>query len=67
MEPWASLDYTVAYWCGWLDCRYGEPRYFTYNRQLAEWDEPYDHLDYYRGHRACREARLRRAQLVKPA
>lgn len=62
MGTWEALDYTVAYWCGWLDSCYGEPRYFTDNRRLTEWPEPCDRLDYYRGHRACHEARLRKAQ-----
>ena len=58
-------DHTEAYWCGWLDSRYGKPACFTGNRQLAKWDAPSDRLDYYRGHRAGREARLRRTRLIE--
>ena len=58
-------DHTEAYWCGWLDSRYGKPACFTGNRQLSKWDAPSDRLDYYRGHRAGREARLRRTRLIE--
>ena len=46
-----------AYWCGWFDGRYGAIERFTENRRLVEWDEASGRLDYYRGHRAGREAR----------
>jgi ribosomal protein L37AE/L43A len=26
---WKSPDHTEAYWCGWLDGRYGDPEWFT--------------------------------------
>jgi ribosomal protein L37AE/L43A len=58
-------DHSEAYWCGWLDSRYGKPACFTGNRQLSKWDAPSDRLDYYRGHRAGREARLRRTRLIE--
>jgi len=58
-------DHTEAYWCGWLDSRYGKPACFTGNRQLSKWDAPSDRLDYYRGHRAGREARFRRTRLIE--
>ena len=58
-------DHSEAYWCGWLDSRYGKPACFTGNRQLAKWDAPSDRLDYYRGHRAGREARFRRTRLIE--
>ena len=48
-----------AYWCGWFDGRYGPTERFTENRRLAEWDAASSRLDYYRGHRAGREARHR--------
>jgi hypothetical protein len=46
-----------AYWCGWFDGRYGPAECFTENPRLAEWEEASSRLDYYRGHRAGREAR----------
>ena len=62
---WKPPDHTEAYWCGWLDSRYGKPACFTGNWRLAKWDDPSDRLDYYRGHRAGREARLRRTRLIE--
>ncbi len=62
---WKSPDHTEAYWCGWLDSRYGEPACFTENHRLAKWEDPSDRLDYYRGHRAGREARLRKGRLLE--
>jgi len=62
---WKPPDYTEAYCCGWLDSQYGKPACFTGNRQLAKWDAPSDRLDYYRGHRAGREARLQRTRLIE--
>ncbi len=62
---WKPPDHTEAYWCGWLDSRYGKPACFTGNWQLAKWDAPSDRLDNYRGHRAGREARLRRTRLIE--
>ena len=53
------LENSTAYRCGWIDGRYGEPGCFTHNPQLANWETPSDRLDYYRGHRAGREARRR--------
>jgi ribosomal protein L37AE/L43A len=61
---WKSPDHTEAYWCGWLDGRYGDPQWFTTNHRLAKW-EGSDRLDYYRGHRAGHDARLRKVGLVK--
>jgi ribosomal protein L37AE/L43A len=48
----------AAYWAGWLDGRYGANGSFVDNSNLARFEEPYDRLDYYRGHRAGREAGL---------
>ena len=62
---WKSPDHTEAYWCGWLDGRYCEPACFTDNQRLAKWDDPSDRLDYYRGHRAGRAARLQRGRLLE--
>ena len=28
---WKSPDHTEAYWCGWLDGRYGDPAWFASN------------------------------------
>jgi len=53
-----------AYWYGWQDGRYGEPRCFTDNHRLAELTVSSDRLDYYRGHRAGRQTRLRDEHLL---
>jgi len=47
-----------AYWCGWIDGRFGESGCFTENLNLARYSAPSDRLDYYRGHRAGSEAPL---------
>ncbi len=52
-----KLDKSVAYRRGWIDGRYGELVLFTENRRLAEWERASERLDYYRGHRAGKEAR----------
>ncbi|HEY6580270.1 MAG TPA: hypothetical protein VIZ60_03985 [Rubrobacter sp.] len=62
---WKSPEHTEAYWSGWLDGRYGDPKKFTHNRRLAKWDGAADRLDYYRGHRAGYEARLKKVTLVE--
>ena len=54
-----KLKESAAYRKGWIDGRHGEPGCFTENRQLAEWERASERLDYYRGHRAGREARRR--------
>ncbi len=54
-----------AYHCGWFDGRYGPTEPFTENRRLAEWDAPSGRLDYYRGHRAGREARSRSGDFLE--
>ena len=54
-----TQNQSEAYRCGWFDGRYGPTEPFTENRSLAEWDAASARLDYYRGHRAGREARLR--------
>ena len=54
---------STAYRHGWHDGRYGEPRCFTENQRLAWLETPSDRLDYYRGHRAGRESRMRAARL----
>jgi hypothetical protein len=54
-----------AYWYGWNDGRNEEPCCFTENRRLAELQAPSDRLDYYRGHRAGSEARLRSSHVLR--
>jgi hypothetical protein len=54
-----SQGHSSAYWYGWKDGRYGEPCCFTDNQRLAGLKAPSDRLDYYRGHRAGYETRLR--------
>ncbi len=46
-----------AYWTGWMDGRFGERDSFAENPSLARWEAPSERLDYYRGHRAGKEAR----------
>lgn len=47
-----------AYQAGWMDGYYGEIIRMAHNDRLARWQEGRDRLDYYRGHRAGRKARL---------
>ena len=58
-------NHSKAYWCGWLDGRYGAPECFTENRRLAEWEAASDRLDYYKGHRAGRETRRHSHDLLE--
>jgi hypothetical protein len=51
--------HSTAYWYGWQDGRYKELCCFTDNHRLASLKAPSDRLDYYIGHRAGRETRLR--------
>lgn len=62
---WKSPDQTEAYWAGWLDGRYGDPEVFTKSRSLARWGGAADRLDYYRGHRAGHEARMKKVRLAQ--
>jgi hypothetical protein len=57
---WKSDDHSEAYWAGWLDGRFGASGSFVDNPNLARWENPLERLDYYRGHRAGREARRSR-------
>jgi hypothetical protein len=59
-----KVENSAAYRCGWLDGCYGELGCFTENPRLAEWVSASDRLDYYRGHRAGREACRRSNHLV---
>jgi len=48
-----------AYLSGWMDGLFGSSeKSFVHNRELARWEDAADRLDYYRGHRAGREAFL---------
>ena len=58
MDP-ELRNLTSAYQHGLNDGRYGELCCFTENAKLATLEEPSDRLDYYKGHRAGREMRLR--------
>ena len=58
-------NHTSAYRHGLNDGRYGEPCCFTDNERLAGLETPSDRLDYYRGHRAGRETRLRDGHLLE--
>lgn len=49
-------DHGRAYWAGWLDGRFGANKSFVDNTNLTRFQETADRLDYYRGHRAGREA-----------
>lgn len=62
---WKSPDHSEAYWSGWLDGRYGELKLMLASRGLARWDSAPDRLDYYRGHRAGREARVGKDRLIE--
>src|SRR5215203_2594726 len=62
---WKSPDRSEAYWSGWLDGRYGDPKQFTNNHRLARWEDASDRLDYYRGHRAGHEARTKKIRFAE--
>jgi hypothetical protein len=64
MSPYSRTPST-AYRHGWHDGRYGESRCFTDNQRLLDLKAASDRLDYYRGHRAGREARLRNPVLLE--
>ena len=53
---WKADERGEAYWAGWLDGRFGGSGSFADNPNLAKLEDPSDRLDYYRGHRAGREA-----------
>jgi ribosomal protein L37AE/L43A len=46
-----------AYRCGWVEGLFGNTQTFVHNDKLARWEDAYDRLDYYRGHRAGRAVR----------
>ena len=47
-----------AYLSGWMDGLFGSSTSFVNNRELPRWEDATDRLDFYRGHRAGREAFL---------
>lgn len=57
--PTMPGEYREPYWVGWMDGRFGERSSFVDNPKLAQWENPSDRLEYYRGHRAGGEARER--------
>ena len=62
---WKSADRSKAYWAGWLDGRYGNIDSFTKNPRLSSLDKFHDRLDYYRGHRDGRKARIESGRFLK--
>lgn len=50
-------EHGLAYRAGWLDGCFGKLGTFVDNPNLARWEDPYDRLDFYRGHRAGSEVR----------
>lgn len=48
---------TPAYKSGWEDGRFGPPKTFLDNSNLASWSGHDDRLAYYRGHRDGRHVR----------
>ena len=58
-ESGGSTGVSEAYLSGWMDGLFGSSeKSFVHNRELARWEDAADRLDYYRGHRAGREAFL---------
>ena len=62
---WMKPGRSEAYRQGWLDGRFGGPELLTGSRLLARWDAAHDRLDFYRGRRAGREARLGKDRLIE--
>jgi hypothetical protein len=54
---WEFSERGEAYWCGWIDGRFGKGGNFIDNPNLAKWGNASERLDYYRGHRAGSEDR----------
>ena len=64
MSPKPRICGTV-YRDGWQEGRYEVPCCFTDNHRLASLKAHSDRLEYYRGHRAGRETRLRDDHLLE--
>lgn len=62
---WMNPPRSEAYRQGWLDGRFGGAELLTESRLLARWDAACDRLDFYRGHRAGREARVEGHRLME--
>lgn len=62
---WINPIRSEAYRQGWLDGRFGGREPLTGSRLLARWDSAHDRLDFYRGHRAGREARVGKDRLIE--
>jgi hypothetical protein len=57
IEELGALREDPAYRSGWEDGRFGPPRLFVENSNLAGWEGHEERLAYYRGHRDGRRAR----------
>ena len=57
IEELGALREDPAYRSGWEDGRFGPPRLFVENSNLAGWEGHEERLAYYRGHRDGRLAR----------
>jgi hypothetical protein len=55
--PTKPEEHGAAYWAGWVDGRFGESGSFVDNPSLVKWEDPYDRLAYYQGHRVGSEER----------
>lgn len=64
---WKSADKSEAYWAGWLDGRYRDIGSFTKNPRLPSLEKFHDRLDYYRGHRDGRNARVESGRYLEAA
>jgi ribosomal protein L37AE/L43A len=64
---WKSADRSEAYWAGWLDGRYRDIATITKNPRLSSLDKFHDRLDYYRGHRDGRNARVESGRFLEAA
>jgi len=53
-----SESVSEAYRCGWAEGLFGNTETFVRNDGLARWEDTYDRLAYYRGHRAGRAVRF---------
>ena len=62
---WMNPPRSAAYRQGWLDGRFGGSELLSESRLLARWDSAHDRLDFYRGHRAGREARVGGDRLIE--
>ena len=67
-ESGGATGVSEAYLSGWMDGLFGSTENsFVHNSELARWEDATDRLDYYRGHRAGREAFLLGSQEPREA